>query len=828
MKYTVLTTLLLPSFLSFSLINISYASELEKTIEDAANQLINVEKSTIYDRTSYRNGSVGINETVKFIFDSNINYDEPRSYIVFSSSKPNQVSVFNEGYLASGTEVFSLSLWSQPISGLFFLENNGTIKGWGDWHNEDTMHIDANDIYIKNTGNILHESARMKRYDNNSLIGYSGNNFVLDNSGIFNSGTGNSNITTISASAANNMYVINRENGSLTGSFRAKKLFFKNEGSSKNISLSGLTLGGNTGKIDSLSIYGHNKLESLFTNTGIIDELSFSNATVDLTKGTVKTVNVNYGVTNIILGENTNVERIRGGKSYNSTDNDTLTLTEKNKLTIPVSDMDHLLVKPKADWEINSNTKFSQSITIQGHLTLDATNSISSVHTPKTTIEQSGSLATINGVTIVGTVENYGKFYVAQTPNDTEIKEAETHISSYVGGTGSSLLFNGVLAGDNSKFNRLIITGDASGESYIALNQVKQIGGYTQIGIPLVEIQGNNNLTLKLKERLAFGAYNYYLTNTSNHFYLNSSLRPESGTYLANLIAANQMFDLRFNEHFSGLLGDKLHQQGKQNGLWLKAQRRTTEFQDSTYSLDNKVRLSSLLIGADLISGNAANYRYNAGAMLGMGTAETQTFNSTTAYSATGKVKGTTLGAYAGFYADNPDNQGLYGETWVQWNRFNNDVPENATNKYRLSGFKVSAELGYIAKLVQWQEGGWFVQPQVQLLWNNIKGDNNHQNVTLKNEGEGIETHYGIKTFTKVGNIQPFFAIYQYHRNKPLAVTMENTQVSVADAHRRLELQAGIEGKLWQKLEWYFNLQQIKAKGSYKEKAFQGGLRYSF
>ena len=97
-------------------------------------------------------------------------------------------------------------------------------------------------------------------------------------------------------------------------------------------------------------------------------------------------------------------------------------------------------------------------------------------------------------------------------------------------GEGALLAMNTVLGADDSLTDRLHVTGNTSGDTALAVNNVGGRGDYTANGILLVQVDGRSDGTFSQSGRVVGGQYEYFLhkggrvTGEDGNWYLRSEL----------------------------------------------------------------------------------------------------------------------------------------------------------------------------------------------------------------------------------------------------------------------------------------------------------------
>lgn len=78
-------------------------------------------------------------------------------------------------------------------------------------------------------------------------------------------------------------------------------------------------------------------------------------------------------------------------------------------------------------------------------------------------------------------------------------------------GDGGLLVMNTQLGDDNSPTDKLVVTGDTTGSTYVAVNNAGGIGALTTNGIKIIEVQGDSSGQFVQQGRIVAGLYDYYL-----------------------------------------------------------------------------------------------------------------------------------------------------------------------------------------------------------------------------------------------------------------------------------------------------------------------------
>ncbi|EHW18692.1 pertactin family protein [Escherichia coli DEC8C] len=164
------------------------------------------------------------------------------------------------------------------------------------------------------------------------------------------------------------------------------------------------------------------------------------------------------------------------------------------------------------------------------------------------------------------------------------------------------MTFNATLGGDNSPTDKMNVKGDTQGNTRVRVDNIGGVGAQTVNGIELIEVGGNSAGNFALTTgTVEAGAYVYTLAkgkgNDEKNWYLTSKwdgvtpadtpdpinnppvvdpegpsvYRPEAGSYISNIAAANSLFSHRLHDR----LGepqyiDSLHSQGSASSMWMR------------------------------------------------------------------------------------------------------------------------------------------------------------------------------------------------------------------------------------------------------------------
>ncbi|WGE71954.1 autotransporter outer membrane beta-barrel domain-containing protein [Actinobacillus equuli subsp. haemolyticus] len=113
-------------------------------------------------------------------------------------------------------------------------------------------------------------------------------------------------------------------------------------------------------------------------------------------------------------------------------------------------------------------------------------------------------------VEIAGNLVNKGLVYL-NSQTGTSVEDRLRVGGNYVGERGSRLVFDTSLYDDNSATDKLMINGDAKGQSTLSVRNFNGKGALTPVGINLINIKGQSEAQFNLDQRYTAGAFEYVL-----------------------------------------------------------------------------------------------------------------------------------------------------------------------------------------------------------------------------------------------------------------------------------------------------------------------------
>lgn len=491
------------------------------------------------------------------------------------------------------------------------------------------------------------------------------------------------------------------------------------------------------------------------------------------------------------------------------------------------------------DVSLLSNSTLNGAVTNAASLSLDAT-----------------STWNIDNSSTLGQLTNNGTIVFSDTSKFDTLT-----VNGNYRGDGGLLTMNSVLGDDGSAINKLIVTGDVeAGTTGITVNNLGGQGAQTVEGIQLVSVDGTSYGSFVKNGRIVAGAYDYDLIKKGESWYLTSyqtpntvpddasrvpNERPEGGSYIDNLAAANTMFATRLHDRLGDTqFVDLLSGEKRVTSLWLRQVGGHNRWRNDSGGLNTQSNRYVAQIGGDIAQWGTDELQHLHLGVMG-GYANNQSNTDSSRYGSRGKVEGYSAGIYATWYANNTEKSGAYIDSWMLYNWFDNKVSGDslAVESYKSKGFSASLETGYALKLAEFETNvptQWFIQPQAQITWMGVKADGHtEQNGTrVSGEGDGnIQTRLGLRTWLRghssIDNgkerfFQPFVEANWLHNSRNFGVKMDDVTLSQSGAKDLAELKTGVEGQINPRLNLWGNVAVQVGNNGYSDTSAMLGVKYNF
>lgn len=435
-------------------------------------------------------------------------------------------------------------------------------------------------------------------------------------------------------------------------------------------------------------------------------------------------------------------------------------------------------------------------------------------------------------------------------------------------GNGGTLSLNTVLGGDASQTDKLVVQGNTSGTTNVAINNVGGAGAQTVNGIQVVQVGGASDGTFNLSGRAVAGAYEYSLlkggvsTPTDGAWYLRSQAlppavvppvveppvvpvpaapitplyRPEAAAYLANQAAAVGMFRHSMHDRMGEPnFAEKANDDGKAPAVWARVVRNQMDGQAGFDQLDVSTDTSLFQVGGELgrWSGDS---RFHFGAMGGTGSADSLANSNLTAYQAKGKVTGYNLGVYGTWFADAAEATGLYVDGWLQYGRYHDRVRGDYLSPERYEAWTLSAsvEAGYAFALNDGGNTRFFLEPQAQAIYTDYSSHTHQEyNGTYVNDLDagGLTTRLGLRFYghssvTGGNRVQPFATLNWWHDDNANVMSFNDAVLKLFLPRNQYELKLGAQAQLGGGWTGWGNLGLVSGDEDYRDVNGQVGVNY--
>lgn len=509
-------------------------------------------------------------------------------------------------------------------------------------------------------------------------------------------------------------------------------------------------------------------------------------------------------------------------------------------------------------------------------------------------VKESSRWNVATGSTIAGNLNNAGTVSLGNTTQTGNVLKVS---GDYIGQEGN-LLINTVLQDDNSATDKLIIQGNASGKTNVTVNKVGGTGAQTLDGIKIIQVGGKSSAdAFKQTGRIVAGLYDYKLEKKNEDWVLNSRVttiktnppipdpdpnppipdpnpepipdpvpnptptpiptptppgvrvvRPEAGSYIANIATANNMFLTRLHER----LGETRYinpvtGKWEMTTLWLRQVGNHNTFHDSSAQLKTTSNTYVAQLGGDIAQWSSSDSdRLHLGVMAGYGNSKSSTQSAISGYQSRGSLSGYSVGAYATWFANNVERTGAYIDSQLQYAWFNNHVDgeQMSSESYKSKGITASLEGGYVLAMGQSGPANnpkrYFFEPNVQATWMGIKADSLHEEngTTVSSQGDGnVQTRAGLrafmqgnssKAFAKGQSFQPYVELNWLHNSKRFGTSMNGVSLQQAGTVNIGEAKVGVEGQVSKSTQLWGNVGQQMGDKGYSNSQAMLGVKYWF
>ena len=556
--------------------------------------------------------------------------------------------------------------------------------------------------------------------------------------------------------------------------------------------------------------------------------------------------------------------------------------------TNSVGQIDMINSTARSDMGILANIGSNAEITVDASQksVLSGTTSVVTGSTLNILLSDGASWISGGDSTVTNLLLDNGNLVISGPDATKNVGNVVTVTGDYRGNNGN-IEFNTVLAGDDSTTDKLIVQGNTSGKTFVTVNKAGGSGAQTLNGIELIHVDGQSDGEFTQTGRIAAGAYEYKLgrgtgTNSGN-WYLTSGkntpdplpnpeptptptptpdskpepapggydndLRPEAGSYTANMAAANTMFVTRLHERLGPMqYTDVMTGETKNTSMWMRHEGGHNRWRDGTGQLKTQGNRYVVQLGGDIAQwGRGETDRWHLGVMAGYGNDHNSTDSVRTGYRSKGSVNGYSTGLYATWFSNDETHNGAYLDTWAQYGWFDNHVKGDGLpgESWKSKGLTASLETGYTWKAGEFSGSHgslneWYVQPQAQVVWMGVKADEHRESngTRVESTGDGnVRTRLGVKTWIKGHNrmddgksreFRPFVEVNWLHNTRDFGTRMNGVTVHQDGARNIGEVKAGVEGQINDRLNLWGNVGVQAGDKGYSDTSAMLGVKYTF
>lgn len=459
--------------------------------------------------------------------------------------------------------------------------------------------------------------------------------------------------------------------------------------------------------------------------------------------------------------------------------------------------------------------------------------------------------ATFGGSGVVnGDVYNSGKIAMS---HEGETGNTLTINGNYTGDNGN-LYFNTQLGDDSSPTDKLVISGDTSGNTTVYVANVNGKGAQTKNGIEVIDVGGQSEGAFTQGNQVQIGLYEYRLYEDEGDWYLRSQstvppepddsgdvpvtpqYRPDIGAYLGNqwMVRNLQMQTLYDRE------GSQYH--NEDGSVWMRFKAGNAGSQAADGNVDINNNYSQFQLGGDILAWDNDRQSLKVGVMASYINADTDSEGNRGAdgsrFSATGNVDGYNLGVYATWFADAQNHQGFYVDSWYQYGFYNNSVSNGdvGSEGYDSTAHAISLETGYRHDIALSNQNTVSLIPQAQATWQKYDADS-----VIDNNGTRIDdqdsdswtTRLGLRVDGKLHRnatsmIQPFAEVNWLYTSGDVSVSFDGAEMKQDSPTNRAQAKVGIQAN--QDCQWSITGQVVGETGSHNYNDLNGSLnlRYSW
>lgn len=318
--------------------------------------------------------------------------------------------------------------------------------------------------------------------------------------------------------------------------------------------------------------------------------------------------------------------------------------------------------------------------------------------------------------------------------------------------------------------------------------------------------------------------------------------RPESGSYIANITAANTLFLTRLHdrqgehEYVDYVTGER-----HSTTLWMRNTGSHSRFEEAGGQLISRSNSYVLQLGGDV-----AHWSSNArdggrlGVMAGYGHNRNKSRSQVTGYTSRGQVNGYSVGLYGTWFADEATRTGAWVDSWVQYSWFHNEVSGHQMRgeKYHADGVTASLEAGYALPIGTTEKFSYWLEPRGQAVWMNVQADSlvEDQGTHVSSSGSGnVMTQLGMRAWMKgkpekgmADSFRPYVEANWIHHTRAFGVRMNGENNTMTGSRNLAEARIGAEGEINSRLALWADVGQRIGQHKYSDTRGTLGVKFQF
>jgi len=314
-------------------------------------------------------------------------------------------------------------------------------------------------------------------------------------------------------------------------------------------------------------------------------------------------------------------------------------------------------------------------------------------------------------------------------------------------------------------------------------------------------------------------------------------IRPEAGSYNSNAWAANTMFQMNLNDRLGSYYqGESGEHRGS---AWIRYSGSRNQLDDTSGQLRTKGDKNTVMMGVDMLVHSTDNRdQMTVGLMGGYGHYSGDTRSNLSGYSSRGKVDGYGVGLYGSYQQNADTQQGIYVDSWLLWNAFNNRVKGDdlPNEKYRSKGMTGGLELGYNVKVAERDNVKYVLQPHAQVMYQNVRAENfresNGTDIEFLN-GSRMQTSLGVRAAAHIQTgltsvVTPHVEANWLHSTKGYGVRMNGAEATMDSGRNAAQLKLGVEGQLNKQLSLNVEMFRNQGNAGYHETGGNLAVKYRY